>query len=297
MTLVLCVGNAVLDHVYAVDEMPSQPEKYRANNLTVVGGGMAANAAVTVSRLGGQSMLAARIGQDLAGREIVAGLQSDNVDCGLIRIMPGRRSTLASIMVNAKGERMIVSYADPNMPLETSWLPARLPDGVAAVLGDTRWDEASAHVFSLARAAKVPSLLDGDRAPFHPDVIDLPTHVAFSVQGLREITGIDDPVEALRARSQSASNWLAVTVGSEGVYFMENGKVVHEPGFKVDVVDTLGAGDTWHGAFALALAERKPEREAVRFASAAAALKCTRFGGRAGIPTRAEVEAFLLAQG
>jgi sulfofructose kinase len=297
MTLVLCAGNAVLDYVYGLDEMPSLPEKYRANNLTVVGGGMAANAAVAISRLGGKAMLAARVGHDLTGREIISGLQVDHVDCSLIRIMPGRRSTVAAIMVNAKGERMIVSYADPTMPLETNWLPTRLPEGTAAVLGDTRWDEASAHIFRLARDAKVPSLLDGDRAPSHPDVIDLPTHVAFSVQGLREITGIDDPVEGLLARSKTAANWLAVTVGAQGVYFIENGKVVHEPGFKVDVVDTLGAGDTWHGAFALALAEGMPERQAVRFASATAALKCTRFGGRAGIPARAEVNAFLSAQG
>jgi sulfofructose kinase len=77
------------------------------------------------------------------------------------------------------------------------------------------------------------------------------------------------------------------------VYFLDNGAVVHEPAFRVDAVDTLAAGDVWHGAFALGLAERMAEREAVRFASAASALKCTRFGGRSGIPSRAEVDAFL----
>jgi sulfofructose kinase len=77
------------------------------------------------------------------------------------------------------------------------------------------------------------------------------------------------------------------------VYAFEGGAIRHVPGFEVDVVDTLGAGDVWHGAFALALAEGRPEREAVRFASAAAAIKVQRRGSRTGAPTRSELDAFL----
>ena len=101
----------------------------------------------------------------------------------------------------------------------------------------------------------------------------------------------------MRSLGGAAENWLAVTAGEKGVYFLENGEVVHEPAFPLRAVDTLGAGDVWHGAFALALAEGMRERAAVRFASAVAAIKCTRFGGRSGIPSRAEVEAFLKERG
>jgi len=88
--------------------------------------------------------------------------------------------------------------------------------------------------------------------------------------------------------------WLAVTLGDEGVVWLDDGGAVRTcPAFDVDVADTLGAGDVFHGAFALALAEERPIDEAVRRASAAAALKCTRFGGRAGIPTATEVDDFL----
>ena len=79
--------------------------------------------------------------------------------------------------------------------------------------------------------------------------------------------------------------------------FVEDGTIAHLPAFAVEAVDTLGAGDVWHGAFALGLAEGQGERAAIRFASAAAAIKCTRFGGRAGAPQRTEIEAFLAARG
>ena len=95
-----------------------------------------------------------------------------------------------------------------------------------------------------------------------------------------------------RARELSPA-WLAVTSSAEGVYWLDGDRVRHEPAFAVETVDTLGAGDIFHAAFALALAEGRDERAALRFANAAAALKCTRPGGGAGAPRRHEVETFL----
>jgi sulfofructose kinase len=293
MANVLCIGIAVLDFVFAVDTMPARAEKYRAKDLAVVGGGIAANAAVTIARLGGRAALATRLGRDATGDAIVAELEGEGVDCTLSRRFAGLRSPTSAIFVDARGERLLMSYADPSLPTDPSWLPPRLPGNVDAVLGDTRWPEGAAYLFRLAREAGVPAVLDGDRRPTLREAMDLATHVAFSEQGLAEMTGIDDPVSGLRALAENASNWLAVTVGERGVYFLENGAVVHEPAFGIEAVDTLAAGDVWHGAFALGLAERMAEREAVRFASAASALKCTRFGGRSGIPSRAEADAFL----
>jgi sulfofructose kinase len=293
MTSVLCVGIAVLDYVYAVEAMPVRAEKYRATDLAVVGGGIAANASVAVARLGGRAHLATRLGDDPTAAAIVAELEAEGVDCTLARRFPGLRSPTSAILVDAKGERLIISYSDDAIPSDTSWLPDALPPGTGAVLGDTRWVEGSAHIFRLARRAGVPAILDGDRRPAHPDVLGLATHVAFSEQGLAEITGIADPAEGLRALAGSTGSWLAVTVGEGGVYFLEDGAVAHEAAFAVETVDTLGAGDAWHGAFALGLAEGMGERAAVRFASAVAAIKCTRFGGRAGIPARADVDGFL----
>jgi sulfofructose kinase len=293
---ILCVGIATLDQVFAVDAMPERPEKYRAHDLVVTTGGTAANAAVAIARLGGQVSFFGGLGDDCLGDEIVAGLEREGIDCAGIRRSAARRSPLSAILVDRAGERIVVSYSDPELPGSTAMLPQRLPTGVSAVLGDTRWQAGSAHIFRLAREAGVPALLDGDRAPReHPEVLELATHVAFSTQGLRDLTGLDDPRAGLAALP-SCSTWFAVTNGAIGVFFREGGAVAHEPAFAVEAVDTLGAGDTWHGAFTLALAGGQRERAAVRFASAAAAIKCTRFGGRDGAPSRAEVEAFLAAR-
>jgi sulfofructose kinase len=287
---VLCVGIATQDYVFAVDVMPTTAEKHRARNLAVVGGGIAATAAVTVSRLGGRAMLITRLGDDDVGEAIVAALAREGVDCSLAPRTAGRRSPLSSVIVDSKGERLVVSYSDPEMPLRLDSIPSRLPPGVEAVMADTRWEEGGMEAFAAARASGGVGVLDADRAPNMPGLCDAATHVAYGAQALREMTGRGDVKAALAEAARSAANWVAVTDGERGVYFTENGAIAHEPAFPITPVDTLGAGDVFHGALALGLAEGMGERLAVRFASAAAAIKCTRFGGRAGAPTRGEVE-------
>ena len=297
MTHVLCVGIATLDHVFRVAAMPQSPEKHRASDLAVTGGGTAANAAVAAARLGARVSLYAVLGADPLGDEIVARLEREGVDCAGVRRARGGRSPLSAILVDEAGERLIISYADRSLRDDTDWLPRALPAGVEVVLGDTRWQRASAHFFRLARAAGKRAVLDGDHAPIEVDeVLTLPTHIAFSRQGLRDLTGVEDARAALAALGLHASMWRGVTDGENGVFYWHDGAVRHEPAFPVAAIDTLGAGDVWHGAFAVALAEGMDEPAAVRFACAAAAIKCTRFGGCRGTPLRAEVDALLVAR-
>ena len=118
-----------------------------------------------------------------------------------------------------------------------------------------------------------------------------------SAEALRGTTGVDDYGEGLKRLSEHVSGFLAITDGPEGIYWLERKTVRHMPAFKVKAIDSLGAGDAFHGAFTLALAEGRDLDAAMRFASATAALKCTKFGGASGAPTRAEVDAFLKRQG
>jgi sulfofructose kinase len=293
MAKVLCIGIAVLDYVYAVGSMPTRGEKYRAKDLAIVGGGIAANAAVAVARLGGEAELITRLGSDGTAREIVEELNRYGVRTDRSLRLWNKRSPVSAIFIDDAGERMIMSYADTTIPDGVDELPQTLPVGVNAVLGDTRWEAGALHLFRLARDAGVPSLLDADRDPKDPALLDAPTHVAFSAQGLRGLTGIEDLPRALESLAKKHSNWLSVTDGGEGVFWLEAGRVRHMPAHRIKPVDTLGAGDTWHGAFALALAEGMAEEPAIRFASATAALKCLTFGGRAGIPDRPSVKKFM----
>jgi sulfofructose kinase len=188
---------------------------------------------------------------------------------------------------------MVVSFSDPDMPSSTEWITGAMLEGVDAVQGDTRWEEGSLKLFRLAAERRLPSVLDLDRAPKNKALIGAPSHAAFSEAGLAEASGESDPATGLRAIAREGyGNSLIVTLGGNGVMWLEGDELRHFPAFQVKVVDTLAAGDVWHGAFTLALGEGLPQAEAIRFATAAAALKCTQFGGRAGTPSRQAIDAF-----
>ncbi len=298
MANVLCIGISVLDHVFQVDAMPTRAEKFRAHAMATVGGGIAANAAVTIARQGGGVMLITRLGDDDTARTVLADLAAEGVDVSLSRRFPGVRSQMSCVLVDRKGERLVVSYSDPDMPDATDWLPQALPSHVDAALGDTRWEAGSKHVMRLARAAGKPAVMDIDRQPMDDGLIDSCSHAALSAQAAAEMTGRTRPDAALRElKLRHPDVWLAVTDGENGVYWTDDRDIRHTPAFKVETRDTLGAGDAWHGAFALGLAEAMNEEQAVRYASAVAALKCMSFGGRQGVPDRAAAEAFLGRQG
>jgi sugar/nucleoside kinase (ribokinase family) len=120
------------------------------------------------------------------------------------------------------------------------------------------------------------------------------SHLIFSSEALRSTAGIADDGEALKKIAKLTTSFLAVTRGPQGALWLdEQGNLRQTPAFPVHTVDTLGAGDVFHGAFALAITENQPIPSALRFASAAAALKCTRFGGAFAAPQTAEVEELL----
>ena len=142
-----------------------------------------------------------------------------------------------------------------------------------------------------------PGVLDAE-APVAEaaEALPLASHIAFSAQGLHDYTGETGLKPGLEQAARRTGSWVCVTDGAAGTTWLDGETFHHCPAFPVEVVDTLGAGDVWHGAFALALAEGQDEAAAVRFASAAAALKCTQPGGRAGAPDRAAVLRFLEAR-
>ncbi len=295
MATVFCVGVAVQDFIYFVDEMPRAAEKYRAREFLSVGGGCAATAAVAVARLGGDARLAARLGDDLLADLIVSELEGYGVDCAYMRRFAGKRSALSSIFIDRAGERLIMGFRDRTMPAGDDCLPDPLPSDVDIVLVDTRWIQGGVDMMRRAKAAGKLRVLDGE-PPFEGghEMITLASHIIFSAPGLKVLSGIDDFAGGLRRIGKMTDAWLAVTDGANGVYYLDGGEMVHVKVPQIEAVDTLGAGDVWHGAFALALAEGRSEVEAIAFANVAASLKCTRRGGRAGVPDRAEVDAYLM---
>lgn len=289
MADVLVAGVAVADIVMQVDALPRTAEKYRATDAMITVGGCAANAAIAVSRLGGRARLATRLGRDVIGDVIVAALVEERVDLSLSDRREGARSSFSSVYVDRTGERQIVNFRGAALAESLELSAAPRPD---AVLADNRWPPLTSAALAAARAWNVPGVVDAE-APFEAAAVSGATHIAFSMQGLSDYAPGTRVEQALfRARDEFGA-WIAVTDGANGVRFTEGDGIGHVPAFGVDIVDTLGAGDIWHGAFALSLAEGADEGAAIRFANAAAALKCRSFGGVSSCPGRAETEDFL----
>lgn len=283
---VLIAGMAVADFVFRVPAIPVEAEKYRADSMEIVVGGPAANAAIAIARLGGRAVLSTRLGEDGVADAVRDDLEAEGVDC---RIRRAGRSPLSAVAVDAAGERQIVNFRGERLAEEPESLDDLAP---AAVLVDMGWTGAALAALALARVRGIPGVVDAE-APATEAVLRTASHVAFARRGLAAFTGIDDKEEALLAASRGLDGWVCVTDGASGVSYVAEGRVETVPAFPIRAVDTLGAGDVWHGAFTLRLAEGAGEPAAVRFANAAAALKCTGFGGGRASPTRAAVERLL----
>jgi len=294
---ILCVGHAAHDLVYRVPAIPSRGIKVIATDFYECGGGMAANAAVAVARLGCRPSYWGRIADDAIGRRILAELDTEGVDVSAARLVAGARSPVTSILAADNGERLICSYSDPTLDPDATWLPLDAIATFDAVLVDSRWAAGGCAVLDAARALRRPALLDGDVAPAAAlgSLAARATHALFSSAGLDVLASGADAGAALRRIRQPHHAMVGVTLGDEGLLWLDGRGEHRLPAPRVDVVDTLAAGDVWHGAFAVALAEAKPIEEAAAFANAAAAIKCRRPGGRRGAPTRPEVEALLQA--
>lgn len=290
MTRIAVTGLACVDFLFSVPEMPNRAEKYQASAVKPVGGGGGANASVALHRLGADVQFFSRIGDDDIAEMILKDLAREGLDLRHIHRSIGGASSCSSVLLDAAGERQIVNFRGAGLPDDPAWMD--LSQSFDAALADTRWQAGARLLLQTARTRGVPGVLDGE-APVHGDVAMAASHVAFSEQGLRDFTGQNDAMDGLATAASRLPGWVCVTLGSGGVAFMDGGAMHRVPAFPITVIDSLGAGDVWHAGFTLRLAEGADERTAIRFANAAAALKCQTHGGRAGAPGRAETEAFL----
>ncbi len=288
-----------MDTIFRLETLPIAPGKYLPLDAVEVAEGMAAAQAATIARLGGTVSLWASCGDDAIGDRMIAQLEAEGVDCTPVRRVANTRSGFASIFMDARGERIIVPQYDPALRSA----PNALPDltDVALVSTDVRWPEAAAMALGAARDRGLPALLDLDTGPREvlERLLPLASHVVASEGGAAVVTGESDPERAVAALAETHPLLVAVTAGERGYWWMDRdaGAIRHMPAFPIDAIDTLAAGDAFHAGVAIGLIEHLPMPETLRFASAVAALKCTRFGGRLGAPARAEVDAFLAAAG
>jgi sugar/nucleoside kinase (ribokinase family) len=294
---ILCIGIPVRDMTFHVQGLPERGFKVGAERFEEIAGGNALNAAIAVSRLGGGAAFCGPMGDagETSSRYIFDKAGELGIAMQDIVHMPGLVTPISAVMMDPGGERTIITFRDPGL-----W-KVRLPDtepllaGCDAILVESRCAPFCTDLCTEARRRGIPVVVDIDSAiPMRDGLLTASSHLIFSSEALRATAGVADDAAALQKLSEFTSSFLAGTRGAEGtVWLAPDGALRETPAFPVHTVDTLGAGDVFHGAFALAMTENQEVREALRFASAAAAIKCTRFGGAFACPQRSEVEAFL----
>ncbi len=292
-TRVICLGLSALDQIWRVPAFFSGgSQKIRSFDYATMGGGMAATAAVTVARLGGITVFWGRGGDDAAGREMRSALSEQGVDVSQFRLFGDGQSSVSGILVDSTGERQIVNFRG-KFPEPADWLPLRDVESASAVLADPRWLAGAVALFTAARANAVPTVLDADvaDADVFETLLPLTDHAVFSEPALFGFAGSTDD-KALARIANFGCAVAAVTRGADGVTWLANHVVHRQPAYAVDAIDTTGAGDVFHGAYAFAIGARLGAADAMSFAAAAAALKCTRPGGRSGIPMLEDCLAF-----
>ena len=288
-------GAATMDLIYRVHRLPTGGGKILPYDLKEVAHGMASSAAAAAARLGARATLIARLGEDATGQRFVGDMEAAGVDCRHVRRFQNARSPLCTVLVDDDGERLIVPYYDPNLPTSADWLPL---DEIAAADGalvDVRWPQGAAVVLDAARKAGIPALLDADVGPTETliSLIERASHAVFSEPAAFAVSGETQVEAATQRLAERFACFVAVTAGERGCLWIEDGRLRWLAPPPVKAVDTLAAGDVFHGAFLLGLVEGRTMAQTIAFANAAAALKCAQFGGRLGAPTRAEVEAVL----
>jgi sugar/nucleoside kinase (ribokinase family) len=294
---ILCIGMPVRDLTFRVQELPDRGFKVNASHFDEICGGNALNAAIGIVRLGGRASICGPMGdaRETSPKYIFEKLAHEGIETQDIVHMPGLVTPISNIMIDPSGERTIVTFRDPRL-----W-QVELPDAdkslqdCSAILTENRCAEFCTDLCAEARRRGIPVIVDVDRTmSLREGLLTASSHLVFSSEALQSTAGVTDDAEALKKIAKLTPSFLAGTRGALGTLWLDEQQNLQQtPAFPVHTVDTLGAGDVFHGAFALAITEKQELREALRFASAAAALKCTRFGGAFAAPQRAEVEDLL----
>jgi sulfofructose kinase len=293
MAAIICLGIVVRDLVFSVPALRSGAQKLTASSLFKGGGGMAATAAVAAAALGGRVQLWTRLGDDADGRELRDELQSLRVQVRT-NLVPGTQTPSAAVLVADDGERLLAVFPG-RLDVLADWLPLGDVASVQAVHADFRWPQGARALYAAALARHIPRVLDadlGDPVAVRA-LLPLVDHAIFSQAGLAELTAHADVDAALHEAAQLTPGIVGVTLGEHGSAFLIGGVLHRVRAFAVAARNTNGAGDVFHGAYTLALAQGLGVLEAARFASAAAALKCRNGSGWAAVADESAVDRLL----
>jgi sulfofructose kinase len=290
---VVGLGQCSIDHVAIVDGFPPYAGKVAMQQYLRLPGGQIATALLACARLGLRTSFLSTVGDDGVAESVLGPLRAAGVDVSRVVEMPGAASQLALIVVDARsGERTVVWHRDPRLRLPRERLSrADLERGRALHL-DAGDPDVASWAGREARAAGVAVFADVDTvAPGVDDVLRAVDFPIVSTQFAEQRFG--GPEAALRGLAELGARYPVVTLGDRGAVGGGGDTALRSPAFRVDVRDTTGAGDTFHGAFIAAVLAGADAPRALRTANGAAAMNCRALGAQGGLPTLPELDAFL----
>lgn len=292
------LGFCGLDYLCLLPQIPVD-EKVEIIHSLEQGGGPAATAIVTAARLGAQTAFIGAVGDDGRGPAIIRGLKLENVDTEYIQIKNGKESPAAFCWIEQKsGKRSIAWSKGTAMPMDAAAIDPGFISSLKLLHLDGHNTEAAIRAARIAKDSGVTVSLDaGSLLPGIGELVELSDICIASEFFACNYTGENNVAKAAMKLFMPGKQLAAVTSGDKGVVAISPEGLIKKDAFKVPVVDTTGAGDVFHGAFSYAYIQGWGIEKCLDFASATAAIKCTGFGGRTGIPGRNEVINFLNKKG
>jgi sulfofructose kinase len=296
---VLGLGVSTLDIVSLVDHFPAGEEIQRAEAMTLQGGGPVATAIVALARLGARTAMLDTVGDDWRARQIIDEYQSEGVITQHILRLPDCTSATACVLVRrGDGARTIVYFPGTTRELTATDLSPELIGSARILHVNGRHDGACLQACQWARLSGVRVSFDGGAGRYRPELralVPLSDVCIVAREFALRYTGLHDVTAGAAALADEGPGLVVITDGRRGSWIhSETHAPFHQPAFPIDgVVDTTGCGDAYHAAFLYGLLQDWPLPHTAAFASAAAALNARHLGGRQGLPTRSQVEAFL----
>ncbi|ASI23425.1 TPA: ribokinase [Aeromonas salmonicida] len=305
MNRLVVLGSVNADHVLRVPHFPRPGETLTGHSYQVVPGGKGANQAVAAARLGAPVSFIARIGDDAIGQQMRQGFEQDGIDVSAVELDETLPTGIAIIYVSDEGENSIGISAEANGALSPAMVKrheAMIADAHTLLLQLEVPLESVFEAAKLARSHGTRVVLNPAPArPLPAELLALVDLITPNQTEAELLTGVKVSDEASAAQAaarfhQMGISDVMITLGSQGVYCSNAKQQQLIPGFRVEAVDTTAAGDTFNGALLAAELAGADFNAAVRFAHGAAALSVTKFGAQNSIPSKVEVDAFLLAQ-
>ncbi|HDH7804686.1 TPA: ribokinase [Raoultella ornithinolytica] len=300
------LGSINADHILNLESFPTPGETVTGHHYQVAFGGKGANQAVAAGRSGADIAFIACTGDDDIGERVRRQLERDRIDVAPVRAVNVQSTGVALIFVNAEGENVIGIHAGANAALSVEQVEAekaRIAGAQALLMQLESPLESVLAAAKIAHQHQTTVVLNPAPARDLPDeLLSLIDIITPNETEAEKLTGIrvendDDAAKAARVLHEKGIGIVMITLGSRGVWVSHDGQGRRVPGFKVQAVDTIAAGDTFNGAFVTALLEGTALDEAIRFAHAAAAIAVTRKGAQPSVPWREEIDEFLRQQG